>query len=50
VQFAPDISRLETGLIYRFTEHLQTKIEYYPQFEDGRDVSHNFALQMTVRF
>ena len=50
VQFAPDISRLETGLIYRFTEHLQTKIEYYPQFEDGRDVSHNFALQITVRF
>jgi hypothetical protein len=50
VQFAPDISRLETGLTYRFTEHLQAKLEYYPEFESGRDVSHNFALQVTVRF
>jgi len=50
VQFAPDISRLETALTYRFTEHLQARIEYYPEFEQGRDVSHNFALQVTVRF
>ncbi len=50
VAFAPDISRLETALIYRFTEHLQGKIKYYPEFESGRDVSHNFALQVTVRF
>lgn len=50
IQFAPDIARLELGLIYRITEHMQLKLEYYPEDEEGGDFSHNFATQFTVRF
>ncbi len=50
VQFAPDIARLELALIYRFTEHIQLKLEYYPEGEDGRALAHNAAAQFTLRF
>ena len=50
VQFAPDIWRLEIAATYRLTEHIQLKLEYYPEDEEGRPLAHNFATQLTVRF
>jgi hypothetical protein len=50
IQFAPDISRLEIAGKYRFTANMQLKLEYYPEWEEQRDASHNFAAQFTVRF
>lgn len=52
VKWAADISRLEMAGIYRFTEHLQAKLEYYPEYRDGpgREWSHSVATQFTIRF
>ena len=46
-----DISRLDTALIYRLTEHTQIKVQYNAQYEEDRTrYGHTFATQLTVRF
>ena len=52
VQWSRDISRIEVALAYRFTPHMQLKLQYYlEQVERAdRDLSHTFAAQWTLRF
>jgi hypothetical protein len=46
-----DISRVDTALIYRLTEHTQLKLQYNLQYEEDRSrYGHTFATQLTVRF
>ena len=46
-----DISRADTALIYRLTEHTQVKVQYNLQYEENRSrFGHTFATQLTVRF
>ena len=47
-----DISRVDTALIYRLTEHTQVKLQYNVQREEdrAREFQHTLAAQLTVRF
>ena len=47
-----DLWRIDTALAYRFTAHMQLKLQYSLQHEDSgpRDVGHTIAAQFTVRF
>ena len=52
IPWSHDISRLELAGAYRFTEHIQLKLQYQVQHEKDtdREISHMFASQLTVRF
>ena len=52
IQWWRDISRVETALTYRLTEHTQLKLQYNLQYEDSplTGWGHMFATQLTVRF
>jgi hypothetical protein len=46
-----DISRVDTAVIYRLTEHTQLKVQYNLQYEERRSrYGHTVATQLTVRF
>ena len=52
IPWSQDISRIEGAIGYRFTPHMQLKLQYNLQHEDRarRDFAHTFAAQLTVRF
>ena len=52
VRWSQDISRIETAVGYRFTPHMQLKLQYYLEHVErgDRHWSHTFAAQGTLRF
>ena len=52
VQWSPNLGRIDIAATYRFTPHVQLKLQYDYQHEttgDGED-NHLFAAQFTIRF
>ena len=52
VQWSPDLGRIDIAATYRFTPHIQIKLQYDYQHETtgaGED-NHLFAAQFTIRF
>jgi predicted porin len=47
-----DLSRLDAAATYRFTEHIQFKVQYSYQHatDSGEEDNHLVAAQCTVRF
>ena len=52
VRWGRDLWRIDTSIAYRFTAHMQLKVQYSFQDEtaDSRDLTHTLAAQFTVRF
>jgi hypothetical protein len=52
VRWSPDLARADFAAIYRFTSHIQLKLQYGYQHEttDPGDDNHLLAAQFTVRF
>jgi hypothetical protein len=50
--WGPDLWRIDTALGYRFTAHIQVKLQYSLQREDSgpRDFANAIAAQFTLRF
>ena len=52
VQWSPDLGRIDIAATYRFTPHVQLKLQYDYQHETTgeREDNHLFAAQFTIRF
>src|SRR5438552_4151201 len=52
VQWSPDLGRIDIAVTYRFTPHVQLKLQYDFQHETTgeREDNHLFAAQFTIRF
>ncbi len=51
-RWSPDLGRIDIAAAYRFTPHMQLKLQYGFQHETSRpgDDNHLFAAQFTIRF